>query len=61
MSDLPLELICPKCGIEVQPIEAAGTWFCPHCARPFTEAEITGAQVDQQRQPGSGEEPPPTE
>jgi predicted amidophosphoribosyltransferase len=54
MSELPLELVCPKCGIEVQPIKAADAWFCPHCARQFTEAEI-----EQQRrgQADSGEDP----
>jgi predicted RNA-binding Zn-ribbon protein involved in translation (DUF1610 family) len=40
MSDVPLELKCPKCGIEVQPIKAVYSWYCPHCAWQFTEEDI---------------------
>ena len=59
MSDVPLELVCPKCGIEVLPIEAAGIWFCPHCARPFTDREIDEQRQQQrERQTGDGERPP---
>ena len=37
---LDIELPCPKCGIEVQPIRAVKTWFCPHCAWQFSEEEL---------------------
>ena len=54
MSNLPLELVCPKCGIDVQPIKAAGCWFCPHCAWQFAEEDIERAR----RQAEDGDHPP---
>ena len=52
---LDIEVPCPKCGIEVQPIKAVYSWFCPYCAWQFTEADI---ERYRRRQAGDGSEPP---
>jgi ribosomal protein L37AE/L43A len=40
----PLELYCPSCRMHVQPIQAAGQWFCPHCAWQFSEDDVRHQQ-----------------
>jgi len=41
MSNPPqLELLCPKCNVDVQPIKAAYNWFCPNCAWQFTKEDV---------------------
>jgi hypothetical protein len=43
----PFEIVCPRCRVEVQPIEAAGQWFCPHCAWEFLPEQIAKARQEQ--------------
>jgi predicted amidophosphoribosyltransferase len=48
----PLELVCPRCRIDVQPIRAAGRWFCPHCAGEFPADEVERAREKHGEPPG---------
>jgi len=50
------ELLCPRCGIEVQPIKAAIHWYCPHCVWQFTDDEVRRSQ---QRPRKDAPDPPP--
>ncbi len=45
----PLELRCPRCQIDVQPIQAAENWYCPHCVWQFTAEEVW-RQVNERRE-----------
>ena len=59
MTNPPLiEILCPQCKIDVQPIKAAGAWFCPHCAWQFTQEEI---ERELQRQKRDRDAPPNSE
>ena len=57
---LPIEPVCPRCQIEVQPIKAAGQWFCPNCAWQFTEDDVTREVRRQQGDSASGRGDGPT-
>ena len=63
MSNPPqLELLCPKCNIDVQPIKAAFNWFCPNCAWQFTKEDVERhlrRQKSDRNEPPKGDPPAP--